>query len=72
MREEGREREATRFNLEVVEARSRSGGDWVTVGHSPYGGLLNMDREKKGRSMTWVAEGGREKQGRSTVESSFA
>ena len=56
----------------MVEARSRSGGDWVTVGHSSYGGLLNMDREKKGRSMTWVAEGGREKQGRSTVESSFA
>ena len=36
------------------------------------GGLLDMGREKKGRSVTWVAEGGREKEGKSAVDSSFA
>ena len=39
--------------------RSSSGGDWVTVDRSTYGGLLDMGREKKGRSVTWVAKGGR-------------
>ena len=67
MREEGRKREATGFNLESAEARSRGGGkirgggDWVTMGCSSCGDLLDMGREKKGRSVTWVAEGGREK-----------
>ena len=41
----------TGFDLEVVEARSRGGGDWVTVGRSSCGGLLNMGREKRGRSV---------------------
>ena len=67
MREREREREATGFDLEAAEARSRGGGDWVMVGRSSCGGLLDMGREKKGRSVTWVAQGGREKQGRSTV-----
>ena len=29
------------------------------VGHLTYSGLLDMGREKKGRSVTWVAKGGR-------------
>ena len=74
MREEGRERDMTGFNLEAAEARSRDGGDWVTVGCLSCGGLLDMGREKKGRSVTWVAKGGRgrEKEGRSAVELIFA
>ena len=67
MREEGREREATGFDLEAAEARSCGGGDWVTVGRLSCGGLLDMGREKNGRSVTWVAKGGREKQGRLAV-----
>ena len=39
--------------------RLSGGGDWVTMGHSTYGGLLDMGREKNGRSVTWVIEGGR-------------
>ena len=39
--------------------RSSGGGDWVTMGHSTYGGLLDMGREKNGRSVTWVVEGER-------------
>ena len=45
------------------------------VGHLSCGGLLDTSREKNGRSVTWVAReegGGREKQGRSAVESIFA
>ena len=49
----------------MVELRSSGGGDWVTVGHLTYSGLLDMGREKKGRSVTWVAKGGR---GRERVE----
>ena len=30
-----------------------------TVGHSSCSGLLDMGREKKGRLVTWVAEGRR-------------
>ena len=52
MREEGRERDMTGFDLEAAEARSRNGGDWVTVGCLSCGGLLDMGREKKGRSVT--------------------
>ena len=55
----------------MVQSRG-GGGDWVTVGHSTYGGLLDMGSEKKGRSVTWVAKGGREKKGKSAVELSFA
>ena len=55
-----------------MEARLRGGGDLVMVGCSTCSGLLDMGREKKGRSVTWVAKGGREKEGRSAVESSFA
>ena len=40
------------------------------MGHLTYSGLLDMGREKKGRSVTWVAKGGRgrEKEGRLAVE----
>ena len=68
MREEGRKREATGFNLEATEARSPGGSDRVTVSRSSCGGLLDMGREKNGRSVTWLAKGGREKQGKSAVE----
>ena len=67
MRERERERErdqswaSRRFNLEVAEARLRGKGNWVTIGRSTCGGLLDMGREKKGKLVTWVAEGGREK-----------
>ena len=43
----------------MMELRSSGGGDWVMVGHLTYSGLLDMGREKKGRSLTWVAKGGR-------------
>ena len=36
-----------------MKARSRGGGDWVKVGRSTCGGLLDMGREKKGRLVTW-------------------
>ena len=51
----------------MAEARSAQ----RRLGHSG-GGLLDMGREKKGRSVTWVVEGGREKESRSAMESSFA
>ena len=52
--EKKEEREAIGFNLEALEARSCDGGDWVMVGRSSCSGLLDMGREKKGRSVTWV------------------
>ena len=39
---------------------------------STCGGLLDMGREKKGRSVTWVVEGGRWKEGRLVMKSSFS
>ena len=42
----------------MVQSRG-GGGNWVTVGHSTYGGLLDVGREKMGRSVTSVVEGER-------------
>ena len=49
---EGRERG------DWVQSRG-GGGNWVTMGRLSCSGLLDMGREKKGRSVTWVAKGGR-------------
>ena len=44
-----------RFDWEATETRSSGKGYWVTMGRSTYSGLLNMGREKDGKSVTWVA-----------------
>ena len=44
-----------RFDWEAAETRSSGRGYWVTMGRSTYSGLLDMGREKDGKSVTWVA-----------------